>query len=92
LNVILEMSTFKDRVLAPAGARYVSQGCSQGSTPLTVVRGLRAQGGPAKVPRRPQEGSQKGSGPGKSCESIGRCSMFLRKRKKIRKRIKVKGS
>ena len=43
------------------------------------------------VPRGPQEGSQKGSGPGKGCESIGRCSLFLRKRKKNKKKkIKVK--
>jgi hypothetical protein len=32
------------------------------------------------------EGSQKRSGPGKGCESKGRCSLFLRKRKKIRKK------
>jgi hypothetical protein len=46
----------------------------------------QAQGGPRgsqKGPQRAQEESQKGSGPGKGCESKGRCSLFLRKRKKI---------
>jgi hypothetical protein len=58
-------------------------GCSQGSTAVTVVRG---PGGPGRVPRGPQEGSQKRSDPGKGCESKGRCSLFLRKRKKIRRK------
>jgi hypothetical protein len=49
-------------------------------------------GGPRRVPRGPQEGSQKRSGPGKGCKSIGKCSLFLRKRKKIRiKKLKLRG-
>jgi hypothetical protein len=67
------------------------QGCSQGSTGFTVVRGPWAQGGPGGPQRGPQEGSQKGSGPGKGCESKGRCSVFLSKRKKIRKKNRSKG-
>jgi hypothetical protein len=43
-------------------------------------------GGPQKGPQGAQEGSQKRSGPGKGCESKGRCSLLLRKRKKIRKK------
>jgi hypothetical protein len=67
------------------------QGRSQGSTGVTVVRGPRAWEGPRRVPRGPQEGSQKESSPGKGCKSKGRCSLFLRKRKKIRKKNQSKG-
>jgi hypothetical protein len=47
-------------------------------------------GGPGRVPRGPQEGSQKESGPGKGCESKDRCSLFLRKKKKIRNKVVTK--
>jgi hypothetical protein len=73
-----------------------NQGRSQGVTGVTFVTGHRAQGGPRGGPRRvasgPQEGSQKGSDPGKGCENKGRCSLFLRKRRKIRKKFKLKES
>jgi hypothetical protein len=68
-------------------------------TRVTVVTGSQAQGGPegpwegsTGSPKGPQEGSQKGSSSGKGCESKGRCSLFLRKRNKIKTKIKVKGS
>jgi hypothetical protein len=43
------------------------------------------------VSRGLREGSQKGSSPRKGCESKGRYSLFLRKRKKIRKKNQYKG-
>jgi hypothetical protein len=76
----------RDFSISSTCGNQILQGRSQGSTGVTVVRGPRAQGDPGRVPRGSQEGSQKASGPGKGCESIGRCSLFLRKRKKIRKK------
>jgi hypothetical protein len=68
------------------------QGLSQMVTGVTVVTGPReAPRGPRKGPQGAQEGSQKGSGPGKGCESKGRCSLFLRKRKKVRRKNQSKG-
>jgi hypothetical protein len=68
------------------------QGRSQKITGVTVVTGPWGPwGGSRRVLRGPQEGSHKGSGPEKGCESKGRCNLFLRKRNKIRKKNQSEG-
>jgi hypothetical protein len=67
------------------------QGHSQTVTEVTIVTGPRGANGAQQDPKGLQDVSQKGSGPGKGCESKGRCGLSLRKRKKIGKKNQSKG-